>query len=52
MNRIANFGSEMGNFVYIDINEAGWKENFDTQLMESLDIALESSAKAKFNIVN
>ena len=52
MNRIANFGHDIGNFIFIDQGEAGWQDNLQQSLVESLDIALESSAKAKFSIKN
>ena len=29
MNRIANFGSEQGNFIFIDSTLAGWQNNLN-----------------------
>ena len=52
MNRIAKFGSEIGNFVFIDTGKNGWKENFNQTLLDQLDIALESASKAKLSICN
>ena len=52
MNRIANFGSDIGNFVFIDSYEEGWRENLNQSMVDSLDIALESAAKIKFAIKN
>lgn len=52
MNRIANFGNDMGNFVFIDSYNEGWRESLNESMLESLDIALESAAKVKFSIKN
>ena len=52
MNRIANFGSNIGNFIFIDSYENGWQDNLQQSLLDSLEIALESAAKAKFAIAN
>ena len=52
MNRIANFGSDIGNFVFIDSYEEGWRDNLNQSMVDSLDIALESAAKIKFSIKN
>ena len=52
MNRIANFGNDIGNFVFIDSYEEGWRDNLNESMMDSLDIALESAAKVKFSIKN
>ena len=52
MNKIANFGSDMGNFIFIDSALNGWQEDLKEALLESLDIALESAAKTKFIIKN
>ena len=29
MNRIANFGSEQGNFIFIDRSDENWRENMN-----------------------
>ena len=34
MNRIAKFGSEIGNFVFIETNGANWRENFNESLLD------------------
>lgn len=52
MNKIANFGSDIGNFVFIDSYEEGWRDNLNQSMVDSLDIALESAAKIKFSIKN
>ena len=56
MNRIANFGNERGNFVFIDSESEGWKESWREKLNESmvdqLEIALESATNVKFSIKN
>ena len=52
MNRIANFGSEQGNFIFIDSRLEGWREKMSQSLLDSLEIALESNGKAKFSIKN
>lgn len=51
MNKIANFGNEVGNFIFIDSQAKNWQLNLQQSLIDSLDIALQSwSAKAKFVI--
>ena len=52
MNRIANFGNQRGNFVFIDSYEENWRETLNESLLDSLEMALESSAKLKFAIKN
>lgn len=52
MNKIASFGNEMGNFVFIDSYMEGWREKLNDSMIEQLDIALQSNAKVKFSIVN
>ena len=52
MNRIANFGSEQGNFIFIDSYNEGWRDEMNQSLCDTLDIALESAATFKFSIVN
>jgi hypothetical protein len=52
MNRIANFGNQQGNFIFIDSYEDNWRNQMNESLLESLEIALESSAKVKFAMKN
>ena len=52
MNRIANFGSEIGNFIFIDSYEEGWRDKLNESLLESLEIALDVAAKVKYQIKN
>ena len=53
MNKIANFGNEVGNFIYIDAQVRNWQMNLQQSLLDSLAIAIQSwSAKAKFVIEN
>ena len=52
MNRIANFGSEQGNFTFIDSRLEGWREKMSQSLLDSLEIALESFSKVRFAIKN
>ena len=52
MNRIANFGTDIGNFIFIDSYNQGWQDNLQQSLLDSLEIALESSAKVKFAMAN
>jgi len=40
MNRIANFGNDRGNFVFIDSYEEGWRDNLNESMLDSLEIAL------------
>ena len=52
MNRIANFGNDRGNFVFIDSYEEGWREKLNESMLDQLEIALESASKVKFLIKN
>ena len=52
MNRIANFGTEQGNFIFIDSSQGDWRDELNQSLIDSMDIALESNAKVKFAITN
>ena len=52
MNRIANFGHDRGNFVFIDSFEQGWRENLNESMLDQLEIALESSSQVKISIKN
>lgn len=52
MNRIANFGNQRGNFVFIDSYEENWRATLNESLLDSLEMALESSAKLKFAVKN
>lgn len=52
MNRIANFGHDRGNFVFIDSYEEGWRDKLNETMVDQLEIALESAAKVKFSIKN
>ena len=52
MNRIANFGHDRGNFVFIDSYNEGWRDQLNETMVDQLEIALESAAKVKFSIKN
>ena len=52
MNQIANYGSSIGNFIFIDSYEEGWRDKLNESLLESLDIALDVAAKVKYSIKN
>lgn len=41
MNKIAQLGSELGNFMYIDTSKPNYSEDVGHALAESLDIAME-----------
>ena len=43
---------QQGNFIYIDSGQEGWRDNLNQSMTDSLDLALESSAKVKFSIKN
>ena len=50
MNRIAQAGSEMGNFFYIDTSKGDYKQDVTNALSESLNIAMEGgSLKMEIN---
>lgn len=38
--------------MFIDSYEEGWRDNLNVSMLDSLEIALESSAKVKFSIKN
>jgi hypothetical protein len=44
MNRIAQAGSEMGNFFYIDTSKGDYKQDVTNALSESLNIAMEGGS--------
>ena len=41
MNRIAQSGSDLGNFMYIDTGKPNFSDEVQTCLSESLDMAME-----------
>ena len=44
MNRIAQAGSDMGNFFYIDTSKGDYKQDVTNALSESLNIAMEGGS--------
>ena len=52
MNQIAKFGSEQGNFIYVDTNMNDYQEAINEALGDSFDIALGSNSAVKFQIEN
>ena len=52
LNRLAQNGSELGNFVYIDTNNANYPTQLKESLAGSLDMALQSQGKAKIMLTN
>ena len=44
MNNIAKYGTQMGNFIFIDSQEPDYSEKISTALIESLEIAVEGEA--------
>ena len=52
MNQIANFGSELGNFIFVETNTNDYQGAINDALGESLDIALGSNTAVKFKIEN
>jgi hypothetical protein len=51
MNKIAQSGSEMGNFMYIDTSKPNYSEQVHEALAESLDIAMEGGG-IKLNLTD
>ena len=43
LNEIANAGSELGNFFYIDTSKPGYKEEITKSLSSSLEMAIDES---------
>jgi hypothetical protein len=52
MNQIANFGSEQGNFMYVNTNVGDYQGAINEALGDSFDIALGSDSAVKFKIEN
>ena len=52
MQRIAQFGTEQGNYIFIDTYEENWEEELDKSLLDSMDMAVESHGKVKFKLDN
>lgn len=50
MNKIAQAGSNIGNFIYIDTRDADYKEQIKDALQDSLSIALQDSGAFKLKI--
>ena len=48
MRRIASFGTEQGNYIFIDTYEQNWEEELNKSLLDSLDMAVESRSNFKF----
>ena len=46
MNQIANYGNEVGNFIFVDSNQEGWQQKMSEAMEESLAIALSGLTKA------
>ena len=52
MNKIANAGTEQGNFCYVDTGFNDYKEKIAEALDDSFNIALGSDSSVKFRIEN
>jgi hypothetical protein len=52
MNKIAQAGTEIGNFFFIDSSKADYETTVDKSLSESLEIALESTQSVKFALTS
>lgn len=52
MNQIAQGGSDMGNFFYVDTSGPNYGDKVQECLSESLDIALESSGSLKLQLTD
>ena len=52
MNQIANFGSENGNFIFVDTNVADYEDAIEEALGDSFDIALGGNSAVKLRIEN
>lgn len=50
MNKIAQSGSNIGNFIYIDTRDANYKDQIKDALQDSLSIALADSGAFKLKI--
>ena len=50
MNEITKTGSDLGNFFYIDNNQANYSDEIVRCLSESLLIAIDGSNELKLNI--
>ena len=52
MRRIASFGTEQGNYIFIDTYEQNWQEELNKSLLDSMDMAVESRSNFKFSLYN
>jgi hypothetical protein len=52
LNELAQAGSEMGNFIFIDTSVEGYLEQLNGSLGDSLGLALNQSSKPKMTLVN
>ena len=52
MRRIASFGTEQGNYIFIDTYEPNWQEELNKSLLDSMDMAVESRSNFKFSLKN
>jgi hypothetical protein len=52
MRRIASFGTEQGNYIFIDTYEQNWQEELNKSLLDSMDMAVESRSNFKFKLHN
>ena len=52
MNKIANFGSERGNFIFVDTDVKNYQAKINEALGDSFDIALAKTSAVQFKIEN
>ena len=52
MNEIANFGSELGNFIFVNTDVNDYQDKITEALGDSLNIALGSNSAVKLKIEN
>ena len=52
MNEIAGYGSEQGNFTFVDSYEVGYRDNLAKALVEQLEICMASDTDITFKVEN
>lgn len=52
LNSLAQAGSNVGNFIYIDSNQPNYQQTMHEAIRDSMDMAIESASSAKLIIKN
>ena len=52
MNQIANYGNQVGNFIFVDTHIEGWQSQMENAMEDSLAVALSNISKVKLLVKN